>query len=216
MAQHPQAAPQAPRLYLVTPTVAEPAAITDALVGALSAADVAAVLVRLAPADERTLINRIKALAPVVQATGVALIVEGHPEIVARAGADGCHLTDVTGLQSAAPVIKPTRILGAGGLTTRHDAMTAGEVGVDYVMFGEPDAVGVRPSFSAIHERVAWWAEVFEIPCVAFAGHLDEVADLSSAGADFIALGEAVFSDPRGLTAAVADAGQRMMLRAPA
>ena len=41
-----------------------PAALADILPAALAAADIAAVLLRLAPADERTLTNRVKALAP--------------------------------------------------------------------------------------------------------------------------------------------------------
>ena len=47
--------------------------------------------------------------------------------------------------------------------------MLAAESGADYVMFGEPDADGARPPFEAIVERVEWWAEVFQIPCVAYA-----------------------------------------------
>ena len=56
--------------------------------------------------------------------------------------------------------------------------MLAAEAGADYVMFGEPDATGERPGFEAIEERVAWWAEVFETPCVGYAASLDEVAPL--------------------------------------
>jgi thiamine-phosphate pyrophosphorylase len=73
-------------------------------------------------------------------------------------------------------------------------------------MFGEPEDNGRRPSFEAIVERVEWWAEVFEIPCVAYAASADEVEPLVSAGADFIALGDWVFTDPRGAAAAVAGA----------
>jgi thiamine-phosphate pyrophosphorylase len=76
--------------------------------------------------------------------------------------------------------------------------MLAAEAGADYVMFGEPDATGHRPSFEAITERVAWWAEVFEAPCVALAGSLDEVEPLAAAGADFVALGDWALRDPRG------------------
>ena len=65
-------------------------------------------------------------------------------------------------------------------------------------MFGEPDDEGTRPSFAAIVERVAWWAEVFEIPCVAYAGSIEEIEALCAAGADFVALGDAAFADPRG------------------
>ncbi len=188
----------APRLYLVTPQAGDPDGLRDALAGALAAADVAAVLLRLAAADDRTLINRAKALAPAVQDQGAALVLDGHPEIVARAGADGAHLAGIDALNAALTTLKPTRIAGCGGLRTRHDAMLAAEAGADYVMFGEPDATGHRPSFEAITERLAWWAEVFEVPCVAFAASLDEVEPLAAAGADFVALGDWALRDARG------------------
>ncbi len=210
----PSAPPPAPRLYLVTPPVSDTAGLARALPAALGAADVAAVLLRLAPADERTLTNRIKALAAIVQEHDVALVVYGHSEIVARAGADGCHISDVTALRSAAAALKPERILGAGNLTSRHDAMVAAESGADYVMFGEPDATGARPSLTAILERVAWWAEVFEIPCVAFAASIEEIEPLCAAGADFIALGDDAFADPRGWADAVAEAAKHMRAKA--
>ena len=196
----------APRLYLLTPPVSDPSGIKDALAAALGAADVAAVLLRLAAADDRTQINRIKTLAPTIQDTGAALLIDGHAEIVAHAGADGAHLTGLADFQAALATLKPARIAGCSGLASRHDAMVAAEAGTDYVMFGEPDADDARPSFEAIVERVAWWAEVFEIPCVAYAAALDEIEPLAAAGADFIAVGDCIFSDARGPAAAIADA----------
>src|SRR5882672_593391 len=165
-----QAGPRAaPRLYLVTPRLADPAAFATPLAAALSAADVAAVLLRLAPADEGTLIKRAKALAAVVQEGGAALLLDGHADLVARARADGAHVGGLAEFGEAMERLKPDWIVGVGSLASRHDAMLAAEQGTDYVMFGEPDADGGRPSFAAVEERVAWWAEVFEIPCVGYA-----------------------------------------------
>jgi thiamine-phosphate pyrophosphorylase len=190
----------------VTPPTADPAALADAIAQALGAADVAAVLVPLTGDDERALLNGLKALAPAVQGAGAALLLGGRPELVARAGADGAHLASVDELNAALPSLKPDRIAGCGGLATRHDAMTAAEAGADYVMFGEPDERGHRPSFDAVLERIEWWAEVFEIPSVGFATHPDEIAALVTAGTDFVAVGGLVFDDPRGLAAAMKDA----------
>jgi thiamine-phosphate pyrophosphorylase len=176
-----------------------------------AAADVAAVLLRLQDADERTLINRVKAAAPAVQAAGAALLLDGRPGIVARSGADGAHLTGAEGL-AALPSLKPAFIAGAGGVHSRHDAMVAAETGADYVMFGEPDAGGLHPSREAVLDRVAWWAEVFETPCVGYAPALDAIDALVAAGADFVAVGDALFEDPRGPRAAAAEAAARLIL----
>jgi thiamine-phosphate pyrophosphorylase len=59
-------------------------------------------------------------------------------------------------------------------------------------------------------ERVAWWAELFEVPCIGFAGDLEEVAPLAEAGAEFIAIGDWIFAYPQGATAAVAEAARRL------
>lgn len=206
----------APRLYLVTPPVADPAALAADLAAVVKAADIAAVLLRLAPADERTLVNRIKALAPAVQGAGAALILDGHPQLVARAGADGAHLTGLEEFETALATLKPERIVGCGGLASRDDAMTVAEHGADYVMFGEPEADGSRPAFEAIEDRLAWWAEVFQVPCVGYAASLDEMEALARTGAEFVALGDFVWRDPRGVAAAVAAATERLTAMEPA
>jgi thiamine-phosphate pyrophosphorylase len=197
-----------PRLYLVTPEVADAPAFARTLEAMIGPADVAAVMLRLAAADERTLINRLKLIAPAVQKAGAALVFEGPAEIAIRGGADGAHVTGIAAFSDALGRLKPDRIAGCGGMHTRHDAMLAAEQGADYVMFGEP-ADGRRPSFEAILERVAWWAELFEVPCVGFAAALDEVGPLAAAGADFVALG-GIPDDAQAAAAAIAAAAERL------
>jgi thiamine-phosphate pyrophosphorylase len=197
-----------PRLYLATPVVDDPAPLVAGLPGLLAGADVAAVLLRLKPTDQRTMISRIKTLAPVIQDSGAALLLDGHVELVARAGADGAHLTGIEAMEDALPTLKPDRIAGVGGLTTRHDSMAAGEAGADYVLFGEPDAKGQRPSPEAIAERLQWWAELFEPPCVGFAASYEEAREFAGAGADFVLAGDFIWNDPRGAAAALMDMEQ--------
>jgi thiamine-phosphate pyrophosphorylase len=199
-----------PRLYLATAPVEDPSSLVSSLPGLLAGADIAAVLVRLKESDPRSMISRVKSLAPVIQNTGAALLVDGHADIVARAGADGAHLSGISALEAALPSLKPDRIAGVGGLVSRHDSMSAGEMGADYVLFGEADARGQRPSLEAIAERVEWWAELFEPPCVAYAASRDEAYELALAGADFVLVGDAVWADPRGAAAALAEIGQAL------
>jgi thiamine-phosphate pyrophosphorylase len=74
-------------------------------------------------------------------------------------------------------------------------------------MFGEPDAEGGRPSVEAIAERLAWWSELFEIPCVGYAQTQEDVEAMARAGADFIALGAFIWEDPNTSAAKVRLAG---------
>jgi thiamine-phosphate pyrophosphorylase len=213
LATKPAPSRPVPRLYLATPEVEEPSQLVSSLPGLLAGADIAAVLLRLKMADQRSMISRVKALAPAIQNAGAALLLDSHDlnnhlELVARSGADGAHLNGLAALEEALPTLKPDRIAGVGGLVTRHDSMTAGEKGADYVLFGEPDANGKRPSTSAVAERLDWWAELFEPPCVAYAASPEEAHEFVLAGADFVLVGDAVWSDPRGAAAALADFGQ--------
>jgi thiamine-phosphate pyrophosphorylase len=212
-----------PRLYLATSPIDDPQHWLGVLPPLLAEADVAAVLLRLKPADPRALLSRIKALAPIIQDRGAALLLEGHVELAARAGADGAHLSGLEAFEEALPTLKPDRIAGVGGLATRHDSMTAGEMGADYVLFGEPDQQGHRPSIEAICERLQWWDEVFELPSVGFASTLEEAGAFTAAGADFILAGDFIWTAAigplaslRAATEAIAKAHAAMPAKAEA
>src|ERR1700710_2709344 len=129
MATKPAPPRPVPRLYLATPIVDDPSQLAARLPALLAGADIAAVLLRLKPADPRSMISRIKALAPAVQDSGAALLIEGNAELVARSGADGAHLVGIAAMQEALPTLKPDRIAGVGGLLTRHDSLSAGGAG---------------------------------------------------------------------------------------
>ena len=199
------------RLYLITPALADGEGFAPALEAALSAGDVACVLLRFASADEGEAKKIVRALLPVAQKHEAALLIEGDPRVAVRAGADGVHVRGQGDqleeqLGEAIETLKPDCIVGAGGVKTRHDSMTVGELDVDYVMFGDPSPDGWTPLLETVIERVSWWTEIFTVPCVGFAPRLEDVATLSLAGADFVALGDAVWNDARGPGAAVAEA----------
>lgn len=176
-----------------------------ALTAALDAASVDCVLVRTPPDDEAARRRVAAALTPLVQDRGAALLVE-NTRTAGAVGADGVHVAGVgPELAAALSSLKPDRIVGAGALATRDDAMVAGEAGVDYLMFGEADH-GVVPPLEDRLERAGWWAEIFQVPCVAWAHDLNEVAALARTGVEFVALCEAVWDDGRGAGAAAREA----------
>jgi thiamine-phosphate pyrophosphorylase len=66
--------------------------------------------------------------------------------------------------------------------------MVAGEAGADYVLFG---SLGEPPN-EQVAELVAWWSELFVLPCAAAARFLPAtVQALVARGADFIATDQA-------------------------
>lgn len=188
-----------PRLVLFSPPFdAERAAALIA--DACDAADVASVVLRTGAISDAEILARAKALLPSMIEDGAALLLEDRADLVEAAKADGAHAANFPAHSANFSFLKARYVVGAAGLASRHDAMTAAEAGADYVMFGE-FMNGKRPPIEAIVERVSWWAEVFVIPCVAFAGALEEIPALARAGADFVALDEAVWRDSAPLEA---------------
>ena len=134
--------PEAARLYLVTP-VLEDASFAPTLAEACKGGAVAAVLLRLAPADERSLINLVKALGPSVQDHGAALVVtiEGDVDlskmdlanVAVRGGADGAHASGAGHalVRELRERLKADRAIGVGGIRTKDGAMSLGEAGGD-------------------------------------------------------------------------------------
>ncbi len=203
---------QAPRLYLITPPLDEAAPFLPLLEAALEAADVACLLIRTTSRDEGTIKAIVRALAVPAQKRGVACLVEHEPRLAARAGADGVHMAGSGAeLEEALQALRPERIVGAGPLQGRDAAMEAGEAGVDYLMFGGPDE---PESHDSVRERVAWWAEIFNVPCVGYARDPARAGDLAEAGAEFVALCEGVWSDPAAIDATIKGAAAAIALAA--
>jgi len=144
----------------------------------------------------------MKAMVARAQARNLAALVLDDAELAAKVLADGVH---VSWSKDVMARFKDTRgrlprgaVAGADAGRSRHDAMEIGEAGADYVGFGIPGHVGDRATAAERRlELVAWWAEIFEPPVVAFdVADEDGAAALCKAGADFIAV-----VPPHGLSA---------------
>jgi thiamine-phosphate pyrophosphorylase len=195
----PLTPPSSPRcsLYLITPllSAADANAFAKVFAEVLDAAPLACALVRLAPGAQADAKAIVAPLLRAAVAADCALLIENDARLAARLGADGVHVTGASAdLVAAIEGLKPNRIVGAGSLRMRDEAMTASELGADYVMFGEPRRGARAMDLGSLAERVSWWAEIFETPCVAYADAISAASELARAGADFVALDEAIWS----------------------
>ena len=170
----------------------------ERLAAALAAGDFASVVV-VGPDGTDVPAADIQALLRQAQAAGAAALVRDDARLARTLKADGVHLSVDGGADSkggakgygeAREIVGRGLIVGVDAGRSRHDAMLSGESGADYVAFGIPDRVGDREKAHLRRcELVAWWAEVFEIPVVAFdVDDPAEAAALAAAGADFIAV----------------------------
>lgn len=166
--------------------------------GALERLRAAMVAVRLAAVvlvpgggsdDQRQLAVMVRE----AQQGGLAALVEGSAKITDAVGADGVHLAawnDGEAYGELRRLLAKGSSIGIDAGRSRHDAMSAGEAGADYVAFGLPPGIEDRDRAATLRrEMVAWWAEIFEVPVVAFGVRSGEEArDLFAAGADFVAV----------------------------
>lgn len=189
-------------------------AALERLSAALAAAPIASVLI--APAAGQSMQTAdIKPLVERAQSHGAAALLLDDAELAKRLGADGVHLSPGKALEDryrkAREILGPRAIIGVQPGKSRHDAMTLAEAGAEYVAFGIPE--GVQDSEAARERRldlVAWWAEIFEVPCVALDVETPEDAtELVRAGADFIGIKLAAGDN-------VADISQRVRVMADA
>ncbi len=173
------------KLYLVVE--AGPAA-ADRLAAALAATDIASVLICPPPAGQLDAANA-RGLVETAQKAGAAALVADDAELARTLRADGVHLSpsaDPAGAYETARSILGGRfIVGADAGSSRDDAMTLAEIGADYIAFGSDGDEG--PALR--DDLAAWWAEIFQVPCVALdVASADEAASLQAARCDFIGL----------------------------
>jgi thiamine-phosphate pyrophosphorylase len=202
------------RLYLITPPVIPDLdAFANLLGQALDAGDVAALQIRLKPADDAAVRAAVAALAPVARRHGVAVLLNDRPDLAKETGCDGVHIgqQDAT-LAEARRIMGPDAMIGVTCHDDRELAWDAAEGGADYVAFGafyptDTKTTTHRPEL----ELLTVWQETVEAPCVAIGGiTVDTAQDLARAGADFIAVSSGVWSYAQGPAAAVKAFNERL------
>lgn len=208
--------PQRCRIVLIAPRAASADELVKQLGNALSGGDVASVLLPAYDADETLFQTIAEAVVPVVQKAGAAAIIVGNTQIAGRVKADGLHIEGpVADIAANVARFSPKMIVGTGNIKNRHTALEIGEAQPDYVLFGKIGADNKPEAHPRNIELADWWASMIEIPCIIQAGNtLDSITDAVLTGAEFIALGAAIFdgSDP---ASAVKEANRLLDEHAP-
>ena len=170
-------------LYLIVEAVSGHASL-ERLRAALGAAKVASVLITGGKLDAAA----ARPLVELIQSFDVAALIDGDAGLARALRADGVHLRGGPTLEAAyteAREVLGTRYIIGGEAGSRHDAMWLGEAGAEYVAFGPSEEQA---------DFVAWWAEIFEVPCVAF--DVEDAGAMAQLGADFVAVRLAASGSP--------------------
>ncbi|WP_103335966.1 thiamine phosphate synthase [Pseudotabrizicola formosa] len=188
------AAEDRPQITLITPPSFDLDVFPAQLAGVLDTVEVACLRIALASKEEDNLLRAGDVLRELAHARDVAVVMDSHLLLVDRLGLDGVHLTD-----GARTVRKARKDLGADAIVgafcgpTRHEGISAGEGGADYVAFGP---VGVSPldqGTQAAFELFEWWSEMIEVPVIAEGALTAELIERFGPVTDFFAIGSEIW-----------------------
>ncbi|WP_224823759.1 thiamine phosphate synthase [Cognatishimia sp. MH4019] len=183
-----------PQIYLITPPEFELSDFPNQLARCLDTVPVACLRLAMASRDEDRIARAADALREVAHARDVALVIDSHVLLVERLGLDGVHLTD-----GARSVRKTRKDLGADAIigsfcgASRHDGMSAGEAGADYVAFGPVGTTPLGDGTVAEPDLFQWWSEMIEVPVVAEGALTDGLIRTVAPFTDFFGIGEEIW-----------------------
>ncbi|MEP4198141.1 MAG: thiamine phosphate synthase [Aliishimia sp.] len=187
-----------PQLYLITPSEIDLETFPKVLGSVLDAHDIACVRLALATTDEDALSRAADALRETCIARDVAIVIEDHIVLAERLGLDGVHLSDgAKTVRYARKTLGADAIVGSHCGASRHDGISAGEAGADYISFGPVGETNLGDGTQVETELFQWWSEMIEVPCVAEGAlSVEHMADLATQ-TDFYGIREIwAFDDP--------------------
>lgn len=188
--------PEQPQIYLVTPPSFELGQFPGQLARVLDEIEIACVRLDLVSRDEDTLSRAADALREVTHVRDIALVISDHQILAERLGLDGVHLSDSSkSIRTARKALGPDAIVGCFCGASRHEGLSAGEAGADYVCFGPIGSSGLGDGAIAEEDLFQWWSEMIEVPVVAEGGLNLEIVRKIAPFTDFFAVGEEIWRE---------------------
>ncbi len=188
------AQPDRPQITLITPPIFDLVSFPAALARVMDGVEIACLRVALATKDPDEIGRAADACRLVAHARDVAVVIENHVLFVERHGLDGIHLTDgARQIRALRKDLGADAIVGSYCGVTRHEGMTAGEAGADYVAFGPIGAAGLGSGAQAPRDLFEWWSEMIEVPVIAEGALTRDLIENFAPVTDFFAVGSEVW-----------------------
>jgi thiamine-phosphate pyrophosphorylase len=179
------------KLYIVSPAELEIERFSEDLKLILDTVEVSCFRLALSTFDENIIARVADMTRYICHSRDVAIVIEDHFLFVKKHGLDGVHLSD--GPRNVRKVRKDLGkelIVGAFCGNSKHNGITAGEAGADYVSFGPLSKTILKDGSIANPDLFAWWSKIIEIPVIAEGGLNKKVINNVKNVTDFLAFGD--------------------------
>ncbi len=183
-----------PQITLITPPVLDLDIFPTVLARVMDGVDIACLRLSLASKDPDDIGRAADAARVVAHARDVAIVIENHVLFVERHGLDGIHLTDGSrAIRALRKELGADAIVGSFCGISRHEGMSAGEAGADYIAFGPIGDTGLGLGTQAPRDLFEWWSEMIEVPVIAEGALTRDLVEGFAPVTDFFALGAEIW-----------------------
>ena len=193
---------ETPQIYLITPPAFELSVFGPQLSAILDDTEIACVRLAMTSQDESTLLRAGDQIREIVHARDIPLVIDTHLKLVEQLGLDGVHLND------GARSVRYTRkelgddvVIGTFCGPSRHEGMSAGESGADYISLGPVSETNLGDGSLAETETFEWWSQMIELPVVAESVVTPEAIERLAPYTDFFAIGPEIWGEENPQTA---------------
>ena len=196
------AAEDRPQITLITPPTFDPETFSDRLGLVMDGVEIACLRLSLGTKDADILMRAADAAREAAHARDVAVVIDNHLILADRLGLDGVHLTDgARSVRKARKDLGADAIVGAFCGSSRHEGMSAGEAGADYVALGPLGRTSLGDGSRADFDIFEWWSQVIEVPIIAEGALTAELVARFGPVTDFFAVGEEIWGADNPLAA---------------
>ena len=183
-----------PQITLITPPVLDLDIFPTVLARVMDGVEIACLRLSLASKDPDDIGRAADAARVVAHARDVAIVIENHALFIERHGLDGIHLTDGSrAIRALRKDLGADAIVGSFCGISRHEGMSAGEAGADYVAFGPIGDTGLGLGTQAPRDLFEWWSEMIEVPVIAEGALTRDLVESFAPVTDFFALGPEIW-----------------------
>jgi len=184
------------KIYIVSPAEFEIEKFADELKLILDSIEISCFRLALSTQNENVIAKTADVTRDICHSRDVAIVIKDHFLFVEKHGLDGVHLSDGSrNVRKARKNLVKDSIVGAFCGNSKHDGLTAGEAGADYISFGPLSKTTLKDGTIAQNDLFKWWSTMIEIPVVAEGNLNKKVIDSLENDTDFFAFGDELWNE---------------------